>query len=135
MDELFRLRIATKRQVTIPQRLMDLLGLSVDDELWVEVNGNDVRLVPMVQVPRSMVTPEFLKMLDAREEESRLHPFPTVADGSTVVAQAKKIVEAHDRLHGRTQSSRVQSRAIKDHGLQGAVAPRTIKNSESAAKA
>src|SRR5450432_2580186 len=100
MDELFRLRIAVKRQVTVPQRLMDILGLSMGDELQVEVRGNEVRLVPMVQVPKSMLSPELLELLDARQREVRPRPFLEVADASTLSTQVEAAVKAHDLGRG-----------------------------------
>jgi bifunctional DNA-binding transcriptional regulator/antitoxin component of YhaV-PrlF toxin-antitoxin module len=57
MDELFRVRIAAKRQITIPQRMMNVLDLDEGDELQFLVRGNDlVKVVPCKPVPAHLVT-------------------------------------------------------------------------------
>lgn len=70
MKELFRLRIASKRQITVPQRLMNALGLSEGDELQVEVKGNQISDVrPCKVVPTHLFSSEIVAALEAREKE------------------------------------------------------------------
>jgi AbrB family looped-hinge helix DNA binding protein len=68
--ELFRLRIASKRQITVPQRMMNLLGLSEGDELQIEVKGNQISAVrPCKVVPTHLFSSEIVAALEAREKE------------------------------------------------------------------
>ncbi len=70
--ELFRLRIASKRQITVPQRLMNVLGLSEGDELQIEVKGNQINEVrPCKVVPTHLFSSEIVAALQAREREIR----------------------------------------------------------------
>src|SRR5256885_35553 len=70
MKELFRLRIASKRQVTIPQRLMNVLGLSEGDELQVLVKGNQINEVRACKVvPTHLFSSDVIAALEAREKE------------------------------------------------------------------
>jgi len=71
MRELFRLRIAAKRQLTAPQRLMDALSLSEGDELQIEVaDGQIVAVHPCKAVPTSLLSSELLS--EMRKQEHRL---------------------------------------------------------------
>ena len=67
--ELFRLRIASKRQVTVPQRLKNLLGLSEGDELQIELTGNQIEIRACKVVPTHLFSPEIVAALEARERE------------------------------------------------------------------
>jgi bifunctional DNA-binding transcriptional regulator/antitoxin component of YhaV-PrlF toxin-antitoxin module len=68
--ELFRLRIASKRQITVPQRLMNVLGLSEGDELQIELKGNQITEIrPCKVVPTDLFSPEIVAALEARERE------------------------------------------------------------------
>ena len=71
MHELFRLRIAAKRQMTAPQRLLDALSLSEGDEIQVEVSdGRIVGVHPCKAVPTSMLSADLLA--EIRQQEQRL---------------------------------------------------------------
>lgn len=39
--ELFRMKIAANRQVTVPARLLDILGVTEGDEIRIEIRGSD----------------------------------------------------------------------------------------------
>lgn len=70
MKELFRLKIASKRQATIPQRMLNLLHLSEGDEIQIEVEDGRIRSVqPCKVVPTNLFGPEVLARLIAREAE------------------------------------------------------------------
>lgn len=70
MKELFRLRIASKRQITVPQRLMNALNLVEGDELRVTVNNKRIEsVVPHTSVPADLVTPEMEATLERRRKE------------------------------------------------------------------
>ena len=70
MDELFRLKIVGKRQITLPQRMLAVLGLDEGDELQVEVHNGQIKSVrPYKLVPKDLFTPDMLQKLDERERE------------------------------------------------------------------
>jgi AbrB family looped-hinge helix DNA binding protein len=71
MRELFRLKIASKRQVTIPQRLLNVLNLTEGDEIRITTidDGHVVGCEPFKMVPTSLFTPEVLSQLSKREAE------------------------------------------------------------------
>lgn len=72
MRELFRLRIAAKRQVTVPQRLMNLLGLDEGDELRVTFDDNEItKVVPFTSVPAHFVTDERAAAIEESRKEIR----------------------------------------------------------------
>ena len=72
MTERFRLKIVSKRQVTIPQRMLNLLHLSEGDELQIEVSDSRIQEVRTLKaVPTDLFTPEVLAKLSEREAEIR----------------------------------------------------------------
>jgi antitoxin component of MazEF toxin-antitoxin module len=69
MQELFRLKIASKRQMTAPQRLLDALQLGEGDEIQIEVaDGHIVDVHPAKAVPTALLTEALLSKLKEREE-------------------------------------------------------------------
>lgn len=72
MSELFRLRIAAKRQTTVPQRLMNVLGLTEGDELRVTVEDNEItKVVPFTSIPAHFVTGELAEAIEESRRELR----------------------------------------------------------------
>ena len=70
MSELFRIKIASKRQMTAPQRLLNLLRLGEGDEIQLEVeNGQIVNIEACKVVPTRLFSPDVLSQLAAREME------------------------------------------------------------------
>jgi len=68
MNELFRLKIASKRQMTAPQRLLDVLGLNEGDEIQIEISdGQIVDAHACKAVPTRMLTGELLGKIKERE--------------------------------------------------------------------
>jgi bifunctional DNA-binding transcriptional regulator/antitoxin component of YhaV-PrlF toxin-antitoxin module len=63
------MRIADRRQVTLPQRMLDVLGLEVGDEFGIEVSNGKTRLVAYKRVRSDLMTPAIQRMLDERERE------------------------------------------------------------------
>ncbi len=60
------MRISAKRQVSVPKKIMDILKLKPGDEIDFEVDGNNVRIVPIktIKVPREQAwfwSPEWQK--------------------------------------------------------------------------
>lgn len=64
------LRIAGKRQVTLPEEMLTALNLQRDDELRVVVHTpSDIRLVPYARVRKDLLTPEIEAILQQRRQE------------------------------------------------------------------
>ena len=86
MRELFRLKVASKRQVTIPQRLLNVLQLGEGDEIRLEVeNGQIVLAEPCKVIPTRLFTPEVLTQLSKRQAE--------MDQGDTVALDPEKLLE------------------------------------------
>lgn len=86
MEELFRLKIAAKRQVTLPQRLLNALHLSEGDEIRLQVNDGQIAAVEACKVvPTRLFTPEVLKELAVRESE--------IAAGNAVEIDPEEVAE------------------------------------------
>ena len=69
MMELFRLKIAAKRQITVPQRLLKALNLSEGDEIQVTVeNGQIVSTQPCKSVPTTLIPDEMMAKVKTREK-------------------------------------------------------------------
>ena len=70
MDELFRLKIAGKRQVTLPQRMLNALRLEEGDELRIEVVDGQIKLAEACKsVPTKLFNPQVLEDLNNRKRE------------------------------------------------------------------
>jgi hypothetical protein len=68
MNELFRLKIVSKRQLTVPQRLMDITGLSQGDELHLRVSDGRITGVrPFPVRPEDQVSQEASARMDEAE--------------------------------------------------------------------
>ena len=64
-----KIRIQSKRQITLPAAITDKFGLTQGDELQARILDNRIELVPLVTVPRDQAwfwTPEW----QAREKEA-----------------------------------------------------------------
>ena len=62
----FELAIGLKRQVTMPQQLMNLLSLEQGQKVLVRVEGGHAILKPMVSVVRDELPEELLKKFESR---------------------------------------------------------------------
>jgi len=68
VPEIFRLKIVSKRQVTLPARLLEVLHLKEGDELEIGTDGVAINFVrPLKLVPTSLFSREILRQLDERE--------------------------------------------------------------------
>jgi bifunctional DNA-binding transcriptional regulator/antitoxin component of YhaV-PrlF toxin-antitoxin module len=66
----YTLRIAGKRQVTLPEEIVTALNLEKGDEFRIVVRTpTDIRLVPYTRVRRDLITPEIEKILAQRRKE------------------------------------------------------------------
>ncbi|MGD0931305.1 MAG: hypothetical protein ABR902_11700 [Candidatus Korobacteraceae bacterium] len=69
MQELFRMKIAAKRQLTVPQRLLDVLGLAEGDEIQIEVSdGQIVGTHACKTIPTALLGKDLLSKIRKREE-------------------------------------------------------------------
>lgn len=66
MAEAFTLVIGSKRQVTFPARLLELLSLKEGNEIEISVENGQISLVPMARVPRHFISPALLERMEAR---------------------------------------------------------------------
>jgi len=69
MPEVFKLKVAARRQVTLPQRVLDLLNLSEGDVLEITVHGDSIVGRGLKLMPSRLFTPEILEQLRKREAE------------------------------------------------------------------
>ena len=91
MAELFRMRIVSKRQVTLPQRLLDVLGLGINDELQIEFNSQEnVRLIPVTKVRSDLFTPKITALLKQRERELNLKSAIEIKDARQLPEKIRK---------------------------------------------
>jgi len=73
MRELFRIKIASKRQATVPQRLLEILGITEGDEIQIEVSDGQVRGVHACKaVPTALLSEELLAKLERREAQLQI---------------------------------------------------------------
>jgi bifunctional DNA-binding transcriptional regulator/antitoxin component of YhaV-PrlF toxin-antitoxin module len=98
MNELFRLKIASKRQITAPQRLLDALNLSEGDEIQIEVSDGQVREVhPCKAVPIALLPETLLSKIKRREDR-------LMQGGGLSVEEALQEAEAKTAAVGRSES-------------------------------
>ena len=68
----FPIRLAGKRQITLPAAVVAKAGLEQGDELLIVMHGpSDIRLVPCARVRRDLITPEIDAILKKRRAEIR----------------------------------------------------------------
>jgi bifunctional DNA-binding transcriptional regulator/antitoxin component of YhaV-PrlF toxin-antitoxin module len=66
----YTLRIAGKRQVTLPEEVVTALNLAKGDEFRIVVRTpTDIRLVPYTRVRKDLITPEIERILAQRRKE------------------------------------------------------------------
>ena len=69
MRDFYRLKIVTKRQITLPQLMLEKLHLREGDELEVEVeDGNILAVRPLKLVPADFFTDTMLRQLQERSK-------------------------------------------------------------------
>jgi bifunctional DNA-binding transcriptional regulator/antitoxin component of YhaV-PrlF toxin-antitoxin module len=69
MHDFFRLKIVSKRQLTIPQLMLEKLHMSAGDEFEVEVDGATIVAVrPLKLVPTDFFNDSMLRKLEERSK-------------------------------------------------------------------
>lgn len=84
MPDFFRLKVVSKRQVTLPQLLLERLHIAEGDELEVEVEDGEILAVrPMKLVPANLFSPGMLRKLEERSRDmdagEKARPYDPVA--------------------------------------------------------
>jgi bifunctional DNA-binding transcriptional regulator/antitoxin component of YhaV-PrlF toxin-antitoxin module len=90
MSEKFRLKVAARRQVTIPGRLLELLQLGEGDILEIEVEGNAIRGTALKLVPATLFTPDIVEVLKRREVEMGTGQGSEAKDTKELLARMSK---------------------------------------------
>lgn len=75
MKELFRMKIVAKRQLTVPQRLMDALGLSQGDEIQIELADGHLRVRPYRITPADEMSPDAVAAIEKAIKQRAEHGF------------------------------------------------------------
>jgi bifunctional DNA-binding transcriptional regulator/antitoxin component of YhaV-PrlF toxin-antitoxin module len=84
----FTLRIAGKRQVTLPEEVLSVLNLEKGDQFRIEVRSpSDIRLVPYTLVRKDLITPEIDAVLQQRRKE--------IDDGAAMVSLEQVMKKAN----------------------------------------
>ncbi len=111
MKELFRLRIAGKRQITVPQRLMNVLDIDEGDELQVTVEDKRiVNAVPCRSVPAHLVSPEVAAAIEESRREIKAN------EAGDEHELARRIREASRSTSAQTIGSPTQARPKQKAG-------------------
>jgi bifunctional DNA-binding transcriptional regulator/antitoxin component of YhaV-PrlF toxin-antitoxin module len=83
----YTLRIAGKRQVTLPEDVLTALDLKQGDEFRIVVrNPSDIRLVPYARIRRDLITPEIEEILKKRRAE--------IENGAEMISQEELLKRA-----------------------------------------
>ena len=94
MHELFRLRIAAKRQMTAPQRLMELLHLSEGDEIQLEVaDGQIIDARPCKPIPTALLSEDLLTEIKKQERRIEQGKGPSLEDARRQIVARKQDLE------------------------------------------
>ena len=101
----YTLRIAAKRQVTLPEEIVTALNLKKGDEFGIIVhNPSDIRLVPYTRVRKDLITPEVEKILRKRRKEiERGQPMASL---QAVLKQASTQRAGYAQIEAKTKASK-----------------------------
>jgi len=92
MADFFRVKIAGKRQVTLPQLMLNQLGLREGDELEFSVADGAIRAVrPFRLVPLDYFTPDVRRILETQVEE-----MASGVDDGLLAEEVTAIATAHE---------------------------------------
>jgi antitoxin component of MazEF toxin-antitoxin module len=106
MNELFRLKIGSKRQMTAPQRLLDVLHLNEGDEIQIEIaEGQIVDVHPCKAVPTRLLNGELLSKIEQREERM-MQGHSLTGEEALRGAQALKALKSKSGLLSKAVASR-----------------------------
>lgn len=67
-----KVKLRSRRQITLPEEAVTELGISEGDEFMVKVEGGELRLLPVVSIPKEEVylfTPQWQRVLKQAEKE------------------------------------------------------------------
>jgi len=106
MADFFRVKIAGKRQVTLPQLMLNQLGVREGDELEFTVAEGLIRAVrPFRLVPLDYFTPDVRRILETQAEE-----MASGVDDGCLAEERPTIVIAHEAgaVAGQTELATAQ---------------------------
>jgi AbrB family looped-hinge helix DNA binding protein len=92
MPEIFRLKVAARRQVTLPAKVLRLLNLAEGDVLEITITGSSFVGRGLKLVPADLFTPDRIEELQRREHQ--------MAAGDGIEAKSKE--ELLSKLGKRT---------------------------------
>ena len=107
----YTLRVAGKRQVTLPDQIVKALKLKQGDEFRIVMrNPTDIRLIPYTRIRTDLITPEIEAILEKRRAE--------IGAGAEMISQEDLLKEAAVKNARRRHASakarpRVAARARK----------------------
>ena len=90
MVETFRLRVAARRQVTLPPKVMRLLHVSEGDVIEISVEGNSFTGRGLKLVPADLFPPERIEELKRRERQVQRGEVFEATDKEDLVAKLEK---------------------------------------------
>jgi AbrB family looped-hinge helix DNA binding protein len=94
----YTLKIAGKRQITLPKGIVDALNLKQGDELQIVMNSpTDIRLVPYIRVRQDLITPEVEEILRQRRA--------AIEAGAAMISQEELLRRAAIKNAAREQES------------------------------
>jgi bifunctional DNA-binding transcriptional regulator/antitoxin component of YhaV-PrlF toxin-antitoxin module len=123
MSELYRMRIADRRQVTLPQRLLDRLGIEIGDEIGIAMSEHGQRVIGFKGIQTDLLTPEIQRMLDEREKgtfrPTTIEEIMQVASGggkskkSSEVSRGRPVARVNPQLSGKAKQAFAAGRTHK----------------------
>lgn len=113
----YTLKIAGKRQVTLPNQFVRDLNLQRGDELQVIVhNPSHIQMIPTTRVRKDLITPEIEKVLAQRRKE--------IQNGGRMVSLEKVMAKAgrKNALKRAAANSSATLKALQRSEVQAAAA-------------
>ncbi len=115
MRDFFRLKLVSKRQVTIPQLMLEKLHLQEGDELEFEIeNGSIVAVRPMKLVPTDFFNESMLRKLQERSRS--MDAGEKVETGMVPVRDVpSRSVEVPATATARAEQSRSETKSVSGY--------------------
>jgi bifunctional DNA-binding transcriptional regulator/antitoxin component of YhaV-PrlF toxin-antitoxin module len=112
----YTLKIAGKRQVTLPKGIVEALNLKQGDEFQILMRSpTDIRLVPYTRIRQDLITPEIAEILRQRREE--------IDSGAGMISQEELLKRAAVKNAARKlESFALADSDSEDERLNGAAA-------------
>jgi bifunctional DNA-binding transcriptional regulator/antitoxin component of YhaV-PrlF toxin-antitoxin module len=103
----YPVRLAGKRQITLPPSVVARAGLEQGDELLLVMHGpSDIRLIPCARIRRDLITPEIDAILKRRRAEIQSGAVQLVSQ-----QDVRKRAKVKNALRSVAQNALVQAAA------------------------